>query len=105
MKAITETLDVSRSRQYEKKEKPIRRRGRYKAKEEDMAFLPVIWEVISDRPTYGYRRITAIVNRTLRAKGETPINHKRMYRIMKANDLCSLPSTPVGLCTATRVRL
>ena len=54
MKAITESLGVSRSQQYEKKGNHIRQRGRYKPKEEDMLCLPLICEVISERPTYGY---------------------------------------------------
>lgn len=87
MKAITDSLEVSRSRQYEKKKDHTRRRGKYKPKEEDMLCLSVIREVISERPTYGYRRVCSIVNRKLRANGEPVINHKRMYRIMKANDL------------------
>lgn len=39
------------------------------------------------RPTYGYRRITAILNRQLRAQELAPVNHKRVYRIMQANSL------------------
>jgi putative transposase len=87
MKAVTDSLGISRSRQYEKKGNCIRQRGKYQPKEEDTHCLPLIHEVIRERPTYGYRRITAIVNRKLIARGESPINHKRMYRIMKANDL------------------
>ncbi len=39
------------------------------------------------RPTYGYRRITALLNRRLRAEGLAPVNHKRVYRIMQAHTL------------------
>ncbi len=39
------------------------------------------------RPTYGYRRITALLNRERKENGENPVNHKRVYRIMKANNL------------------
>ena len=39
------------------------------------------------RPTYGYRRITAALNRQLRADGLAPVNHKRVYRIMQAHSL------------------
>lgn len=39
------------------------------------------------RPTYGYRRITAILNRQLRSEGLAQVNHKPVYRIMKAHSL------------------
>src|SRR5262249_32723434 len=46
----------------------------------DAETLARIAPIIEDRPTYGYRRVTALLNR------ETPtarVNHKRIYRIMK----------------------
>jgi transposase InsO family protein len=45
--------------------------------------LSTIREVINNRPTYGYRRVTAILNANYSAK----INHKRVYRVMKDNNL------------------
>jgi hypothetical protein len=42
---------------------------------------------VTARPTYGYRRITAVLNRQLRADGLAPVNHKRVYRIMQAHNL------------------
>jgi len=44
--------------------------------------LPRIQALVAKRPTYGYRRITALLNRELRALGLPPVNHKRVYRIM-----------------------
>ena len=43
--------------------------------------------LVTARPTYGYRRITAVLNRQLRADGLAPVNHKRVYRIMQAHSL------------------
>ena len=43
-------------------------------------------------PTYGYRRITAILNRQLRATGASPVNHERVYRIMQAQNLLLIRS-------------
>ena len=37
---------------------------------------------VDERPTYGYRRITALLNRKLRSIGHPRVNHKRVYRIM-----------------------
>jgi putative transposase len=49
--------------------------------------LPLITALVTARPTYGYRRITAVLNRQLRAAGLAPVNHKRVYRIMQAHSL------------------
>ena len=49
--------------------------------------VPLIKALVSARPTYGYRRITAILNRQLRSEGLAPVNHKRVYRIMQAHNL------------------
>ena len=61
------------------------RRSYYKA--QDAALLPRIERLVAERPTYGYRRITAVLNRELRVERLAPANHKRVYRIMKANNL------------------
>ena len=47
----------------------------------------MITALVAARPTYGYRRITALLNRQLRAAGAAPVNHKRVYRIMQAHNL------------------
>lgn len=49
--------------------------------------VPLITALVAARPTYGYRRITAILNRQLHATEATPVNHKRVYRIMQAQNL------------------
>jgi putative transposase len=50
---------------------------------------------ITALPTYGYRRAGALVNRTRSLMGLRPVNHKRMYRVMKAEGLL-LPKSPSG---------
>lgn len=84
MKAITNTLNVSRSNQYEKTEEP---RQRHHQKAKDDCYLPLIRQLVDQRPTYGYRRITALFNRQLEGGGLPRVNHKRVYRIMKLNGL------------------
>lgn len=49
--------------------------------------LPRIERLVAKRPTCGYRRITAVLNRELRAVGLSSVNHKRVHRIMKNNNL------------------
>ncbi len=78
MKTITDTMGVSRSNQCEGKE-----RKRNYTKPDDERYLPLIREITDQRATYGYRRVTALLNRKL----QCPVNHKRIYRIMKLNNL------------------
>lgn len=60
--------------------------GRYR-KEEDGMYLPMIKKIVNLRPTYGYKRVTAIINKDLEKQGLRRINRKRVYRIMKLNGL------------------
>lgn len=88
MKRIAETLGVSRSNLYERQKRGCdsRCRGSYH-KAEDEVLLPMIREIVDERPTYGYPRTTAMLNRRLRVLGRSRVNHKRIYRIMKRNGL------------------
>jgi putative transposase len=83
MKAITDTLEVARSHQYEQTKK----RGSSYTKPEDEEYLALIRSITDDRPTYGYRRTTALLNRALEGKGKPRINPKRVYRLMKMQHL------------------
>lgn len=87
VKVIAEAMGVSRTHQYEKKTTSQKGGKRFYHKADDMAYLPLIRAIIGERATYGYRRVTAIMNRMLRGKGEAVVNHKRVYRIMKKNNL------------------
>ena len=49
--------------------------------------LTLVRRLVDERPTYGYRRITALANRDLAAHGQAPANHKRIYRLMKVHGL------------------
>jgi transposase InsO family protein len=83
MKVVTDTLEVARSNQYERQKKEAKKRRRYQAKVGDERYLGRIREIIDKRPTYGYRRVTAVLNRF---EGSA-VNHKRIYRIMRVNGL------------------
>jgi putative transposase len=54
---------------------------------DDKEMITLIEEVIRERPTYGYRRVTAFVNKRLVARGQKPINHKRVFRLMRSQHL------------------
>lgn len=45
------------------------------------------WLAGRRRPTYGYRRISALANRERAKTGAPAINHKRVFRIMQQNGL------------------
>jgi putative transposase len=87
MKTVTEAMGVSRSNLWDRLHgrqggRPIRYN-----KTEDEGLLPSIRRVCGARGTYGYRRTTALVNRDREAAGLADVNHKRVYRIMKAQGL------------------
>jgi putative transposase len=86
MSAVADTLGVSRSNLNARVSGKTKPRRRYH-KAQDAAVLPLIERLVTARPTYGYRRITAVLNRQLRSQGLAPVNHKRVYRIMKASKL------------------
>ena len=68
MKAVAEALGVARSHLDENGRRGAKPRGAYR-KAEDEALLPLIRRLVDERPTYGYRRITALVNRELAKTG------------------------------------
>jgi putative transposase len=86
MKTVADTLRIARSNLAERLAKPSRPRGPY-AKASDADVLPLIRRLVDARPSYGYRRITALANRALIAEGRPKINAKRVLRIMRINNL------------------
>ena len=86
MSIVAQVLGVSRSQLHARLAERDAPRRRYN-KVQDAAVVPLITALVTARPTYGYRRITALLNRQLRADGAAPVNHKRVYRVMQAHDL------------------
>jgi transposase InsO family protein len=86
MKRVAEALGVSRSNLAERAQGKTPSRGPY-VKAEDEALLPLIRRFVDERPTYGYRRIAALVNRERAKQGMPPANRKRVHRIMQRNAL------------------
>jgi hypothetical protein len=75
MKVVTETLGVARSNISERVKGTRAPRGP-QLREGDLALAAEIRRLIDERPTYGYRRITALLKRQ-RPAG-SGINHKRV---------------------------
>ena len=87
MKAIADTLQVARSNLVERtKRGGSRPRPPYR-KAGDAELLARIRRLVDARPSYGYRRITALLNRQAEAEGLARVNHKRVYRVMKQTGL------------------
>lgn len=86
MKVVAETFGVARSNLIDRLRGKTKPRRRYH-KAQDAELAPRIAALVTARPTYGYRRITAILNRQLRSESLAPVNHKRVYRIMQAHSL------------------
>ncbi len=87
MKAIADTLGVARSNLalQAAPERTRQRRGR--RPQPDAELVAEIKALIAGQPSYGYRRIHALLRRQCRDQGGAPVNVKRVYRVMKAHGL------------------
>lgn len=61
--------------------------GRRSRHSDDTDALLRIHHVIGELPTYGYRRVWALLRRQAELDGMPAINAKRVYRIMRQNAL------------------
>jgi len=66
-------------------QRPKKRNGRPPLPDEEL--VAEITAVIAGLPTYGYRRVHAILKRRTLAAGRKPPNHKRIYRVMNVSGL------------------
>jgi putative transposase len=94
VKVIVRALGVSRSNLLEQLRKarqqpestptpPVAETAESQETGQNAALLSRIRELVDQRPSYGYRRVTALLNRELSER----VNPKRIYRIMKRNKL------------------
>ena len=60
---------------------------RYPSFVDDDDLLKKIKVIIAKRPTYGYRRVTALLNNEFVLYAKNRVKHKRIYRIMKKHNL------------------
>ena len=86
MKSVADTMGIARSNLIERMNRSAKVRGRYR-KDDDEALAVLIRRLVDERPSYGYRRIAALVNRQRWADGKPRINAKRVLRIMQVNHL------------------
>ncbi len=83
---MARTLNVARSHINERRGRTVTPRGPYR-KAEDAGILPAIRGIVDVRPSYGYRRVTALLNREQRLQGKQTVNAKRVLRIMQHHGL------------------
>lgn len=86
MRRVAEALGISRSQLHERLRSGLKERGRY-LKADDAQLLEPLRRLVDERPTYGYRRIGALLNRERQQAGLPRLNHKRLYRVMAQNGL------------------
>ena len=86
MKAVTDTLGVARSNIAERV-KNIRRPRGPQTRDGDLELAAEIRRLVDARPTYGYRRIAALLKRQRCADGYPVVNAKRVYRLMRKHGL------------------
>jgi len=82
MTVVAETLGVSRSNLLDRTSRESTQRGPYR-KPDDELLLPAIRRLVDERPSYGYRRITALLNSQLRAEGRPAV-----VRVLFVIDAC-----------------
>jgi putative transposase len=87
VKPLAEALGVARSNLIEQLKSATRRRSGFGPGPDDEWLLPLIRAIVAERASYGYRRVTALLNRQFAAQGRARVNHKRIYRIMRLRHL------------------
>jgi transposase InsO family protein len=83
---VAEALEVSRSQLSARLSGQRKPRSTY-SKVGDADLLAPLRSLVDDRPTYGYRRIGALMNRERLKNGQPRLNHKRIYRLMSQNGM------------------
>ncbi len=86
MKTIAETLEVARSNIIERQKGDRTARGP-QTRPGDAELSADIRHLVDQRPTYGYRRIAALLKCERRSADQAPVNAKRVYRLMKKHGL------------------
>jgi putative transposase len=86
VKRISRTLGVARSNVLERRDDARPRRGPQE-RPGDVELAAAIRRLVDARPTYGYRRIAALLKRERRSDGLAPVNAKRVYRLMRKHGL------------------
>jgi transposase InsO family protein len=85
VKALAAALGVARSNLVEQLKPSLPRPPC--SRPDDEWLLPMIRAIVAERASYGYRRVTALLNRQFEREGRPRVNPKRIYRIMRINQL------------------
>ncbi|HEY0909523.1 MAG TPA: IS3 family transposase, partial [Bradyrhizobium sp.] len=86
VKAVARTLGLARSN-LTAQLTPAAPRRRGRPPQPDGELVDRIKLIIAGMPTYGYRRVHAILRRAAKEGGLMAPNHKRIWRVMKAHGL------------------
>ena len=88
LKTVCEVLGVARSGVAVKRVRPSDwQDGRSARVTDDTELVGEIQAHVAHLPTYGYRRIWALLRRTRELVGAPRTNHKRVYRVMREHHL------------------
>jgi putative transposase len=86
VKRVSQTLGVARSNVLERRNDTRPRHGPQE-RPGDVELAAAIRRLVDARPTYGYRRIAALLKRERRSDGLASVNAKRIYRLMRKHGL------------------
>lgn len=88
MKTVCEVLGVSRSNLAVKSKRSVEWVDRRKMPvPDDMPLVTELRGLVCDLPTYGYRRVWALLRRNRDAQTQPRVNAKRVYRVMRTHGL------------------
>lgn len=87
MTAIADGLGVARSNLAARVRPQTAQQRRGRRPQPDGELVAEIKALIAGQPTYGYRRIHALLRRQRREQGGPAVNVKRVYRVMKVHGL------------------
>ena len=88
LSAVSQALNVSRAQlSVRVHRKPGWQDGRHHRQRDDAALLGRIMEAMAELPSYGYRRVWALLRRQSEAIRQPVVNAKRVYRVMRDHGL------------------
>ena len=62
--------------------------------------IGAIHRLVDERPTYGYRRIAALLKSERQSSSQAPVNTKRIYRLIKSTVCCLNVIPDAGYCAS-----
>lgn len=88
MKQVCDALGVARSNVSVRRTRAVDwQDGRSAERGNDTALVAEIQQPLKDLPSYGYRRAWGLMRGERERSQAVPVNHKRVYRVMRAHGL------------------